>query len=102
MTTQLGKTPTNNKRTAFSPQLQQMLPSEQGRTQPSHESIANRAYDIWLKRGAGHGRDWQDWFEAEKELGYKTTSLEKMFSDCYQWLAANGLLRPRSSALELN
>jgi dihydroflavonol-4-reductase len=38
--------------------------------------------------------------KAEKELGYKTASLEKMFNDCYQWLAANGLLRPRASALE--
>jgi len=40
--------------------------------------------------------------KAEKELGYKATSLEKMFGDCYQWLAANGLLRPRAGALELN
>jgi len=38
--------------------------------------------------------------KAEKELNYKTTSLEKMFSDCYQWLAANGKLRPRAGALE--
>jgi len=40
--------------------------------------------------------------KAERELGYKTVSLERMFSDCYQWLASQGLIRPRDIALELN
>jgi hypothetical protein len=33
-----------------------------------HEKIAQRAYEKWLKRGQQHGRDVQDWVEAEMEL----------------------------------
>jgi hypothetical protein len=32
------------------------------------EKIAMRAYDKWVKRGCKHGRDQQDWLEAEAEL----------------------------------
>lgn len=32
------------------------------------EAIAKRAYEKFLARGRTHGRDWQDWFEAETEL----------------------------------
>jgi hypothetical protein len=32
------------------------------------EKIAQRAYEKWLKRGCTHGRDVQDWTEAEAEL----------------------------------
>jgi hypothetical protein len=32
------------------------------------ERIAMRAYEKWLKGGCKHGRDQQDWIEAEKEL----------------------------------
>jgi hypothetical protein len=32
------------------------------------ERIAMRAYEKWLKGGCRHGRDQQDWIEAEKEL----------------------------------
>jgi hypothetical protein len=35
---------------------------------PSHEQIALRAYEIWLERGASHGGDQADWFQAEQEL----------------------------------
>jgi hypothetical protein len=35
---------------------------------PSHEQIALRAYEIWLDRGALHGGDQADWFQAEQEL----------------------------------
>jgi hypothetical protein len=31
--------------------------------------IAGRAYQLFLKRGAEHGRDWEDWLLAERELG---------------------------------
>lgn len=30
--------------------------------------IERRAYDCYLERGAGNGRDLDDWFAAEKEL----------------------------------
>ncbi len=32
------------------------------------ERIARRAYELYLARGAGDGRDMDDWFTAEREL----------------------------------
>ena len=35
---------------------------------PPHATIANRAYELFLQRGGGHGRDFDDWLAAEREL----------------------------------
>jgi len=35
---------------------------------PSYEEIAEAAYRRYLRRGAEHGRDFDDWLEAEREL----------------------------------
>ena len=35
---------------------------------PTHDNIAARAYEIYLRRGGGHGGDWDDWLSAEREL----------------------------------
>jgi len=35
---------------------------------PLHESIAKRAFELYLARGASHGHDVEDWLEAEREL----------------------------------
>jgi hypothetical protein len=35
---------------------------------PTHDEIARRAYQLYEARGGGHGRDWNDWFQAEREL----------------------------------
>lgn len=35
---------------------------------PTTDAIATRAYEIFLQRGAEHGRDWDDWLAAEREL----------------------------------
>jgi hypothetical protein len=35
---------------------------------PTHEEIARRAYELYEERGSQHGRDWEDWFQAEREL----------------------------------
>jgi hypothetical protein len=32
------------------------------------ERIASRAYELYVARGGGHGRDMEDWLEAEAEL----------------------------------
>jgi hypothetical protein len=32
------------------------------------ERVARRAYDRFLRRGGEHGRDQEDWFEAERDL----------------------------------
>ncbi len=36
---------------------------------PTQSDIANRAYELFLQRGGGHGSDWDDWLRAERELG---------------------------------
>ena len=35
---------------------------------PSHEDIARRAYDIYVKKGRPQGQCKQNWWEAEREL----------------------------------
>lgn len=37
------------------------IPELQGR-------IALRAYQLFENRGRAHGRDWEDWFRAEREI----------------------------------
>lgn len=34
----------------------------------SHQSIAVRAYDLYIQRGSTHGWDLDDWLQAEREL----------------------------------
>jgi hypothetical protein len=36
--------------------------------EPSLEAIAERAYEIYKARGGAHGKDSDDWLEAELEL----------------------------------
>ena len=35
---------------------------------PSYEEIAEAAYQRYLSRGGEHGRDWDDWIDAERDL----------------------------------
>jgi DUF2934 family protein len=35
---------------------------------PYPEEVARRAYELFKKRGAVHGHDLEDWFEAELQL----------------------------------
>jgi hypothetical protein len=35
---------------------------------PSEDDIRLRAYHRYLERGGGHGMDFEDWLEAEREL----------------------------------
>ena len=35
---------------------------------PTHDQIAEAAYLRYLRRGARHGTDFDDWVEAEREL----------------------------------
>ncbi len=37
-------------------------------SEPSEEDIRVRAYHRYLERGGGHGQDFEDWLEAEREL----------------------------------
>lgn len=38
------------------------------RREPLEQEIACRAYELYLQRGGGHGRDVEDWVRAEEEL----------------------------------
>jgi hypothetical protein len=42
------------------------LPPTMSRVSP--EIIAHRAYELFLLRGSQHGRDMDDWLQAEREL----------------------------------
>lgn len=44
------------------------LTGQLGMSQPTHDEIAVRAYQIWELRGSIHGIDTQTWLEAEREL----------------------------------
>jgi hypothetical protein len=41
--------------------------SDRNKKVPTHEEIALRAYEIYLKRGGESGRELNDWLAAEKE-----------------------------------
>lgn len=50
---------------------------------PSHEQIAQRAYEIYLERGGAPGDPMQDWLRAEQELtapAKKSRSKSKVIS----------------------
>ena len=40
-------------------------------SEPSEHDIRLRAYQRYLERGGGHGQEFDDWVEAEKELKTK-------------------------------
>ncbi|HTW21966.1 MAG TPA: DUF2934 domain-containing protein [Candidatus Baltobacteraceae bacterium] len=35
---------------------------------PTHEEIEQRAHEIYMRRGGGHGQEMDDWLKAETEL----------------------------------
>lgn len=37
-------------------------------TEEFQKRVAQKAYDLWQKRGCVHGEDWNDWFTAEKTV----------------------------------
>jgi len=47
--------------------LEAMTSSSMG-SEPSEEDIRLRAYHRYLERGGGHGMDFEDWLEAERDL----------------------------------
>jgi len=42
--------------------------SDSNKKVPTHEEIAQRAFEIYLKRGGESGGELDDWLAAEKEL----------------------------------
>lgn len=45
-----------------------LVPLAKADRSPSHEAIARRAYELWLRRGAPMGSHLEDWLSAEREL----------------------------------
>jgi len=43
--------------------------SAESQHQPTYDDIARKAYERYLRRGGADGRDFDDWIEAERELG---------------------------------
>jgi hypothetical protein len=35
---------------------------------PTYDDVARRAYELYVARGGTHGRDWDDWLSAERQL----------------------------------
>lgn len=50
-------------------------PTSERLTGPTHEQIAQKAHELWVKNGSKHGEDQRHWLEAEallkKEMGIK-------------------------------
>jgi hypothetical protein len=44
------------------------FPSGSPMSAPSPDLIARRAYELFEERGGDHGRDVEDWLQAEREL----------------------------------
>ena len=44
------------------------VPSRRAAADPTPGDIARRAYELYERRGRDHGRDWEDWLQAEREL----------------------------------
>jgi hypothetical protein len=57
----------NENRTAE--QARGLKDSAPGAARPHDDQIARRAYERFEQRGREHGRDLEDWLEAERELG---------------------------------
>ncbi len=43
-------------------------PAAAAPTAVTHEAVAKRAYEIWIRKGRPQGQCQQNWLEAEKEL----------------------------------
>jgi hypothetical protein len=42
-------------------------------SEPNDDDIRMRAYQRYVERGGGHGMDFEDWLEAERELKVRST-----------------------------
>ena len=65
-------------RVATPQKSQQSQPSSQATL--THDAIAQRAYEKWMKRGQPHGSAVMDWLEAEKELRAENTRQQSSHS----------------------
>jgi hypothetical protein len=62
------QTPRKTPTTSTEKRPPQSQPQQQRSNEPSAEEISRRAYELYQARGGDHGRDQNDWFQAENEL----------------------------------
>jgi hypothetical protein len=43
----------------------------------THDAVARRAYELYEHRGGEHGHDWDDWFQAEREINGAPVAIER-------------------------
>jgi hypothetical protein len=48
------------------------IPDSERAEHDARDRIAARAYELYLQRGGGHGRDTDDWLAAEREVGHRS------------------------------
>lgn len=59
------------------PRRRTVKASDDASGQSRNEEIARRAYEIFLSRGGGHGHDFDDWLEAEREVSERREEAER-------------------------
>ena len=71
-TPEAARTPATRRRAPMPPPTTRETAADaspdQRQTGPTYEQIAEAAYQRYLSRGGAHGRDFDDWLEAEREL----------------------------------
>lgn len=50
------------------PSSAESIANDRRTSEPTIDDIRRRAYERYLERGGNHGRHFDDWLEAEKEL----------------------------------
>ncbi len=51
------------------------------KTQPTHEEIALRAYELYCEHGCEEGHDVEHWLQAETELTQESPELQRSATD---------------------
>jgi hypothetical protein len=60
--------PTKKTKQTVQPPALRRQRSQQAPKLPTDKDIATRAYQLFVERGGGHGRDLDDWLLAKNEL----------------------------------
>ena len=69
-----GMKPPSTRRSTRSGRDEAVEPPERAAAGLTDEDVARRAYELFQMRGGEHGRDWGDWFQAERDLRASTGS----------------------------
>ena len=65
------------------------------------EDVARRAYELFLSRDGQHGRDVDDWLEAERQLRSNGTPARPVHRSASRSRAAKTTARPRARSVNV-